>query len=303
MITAQTSAPIVEIELSRLDLKHAELRICDPQLLRRLALSVEATGQQSPVVAVESTVSPSRPVLVDGFLRVLAQRRLGMDTVSALLLPLTEAEGLSWCFRQQQGRRATAVEEGWLVQELHVHQRQPLAAVAAELERSTSWASRRLGLVRNLPEGIQQQVRKGAVSAHAAMRSLVPLARANAEAATALCKVACAEQLTSRQLNRLCAAWRAGDEQQRKQLLADPRLYLRLDEHISDKTAESRPPELVRDFEQLIATARRSHRTLRDWSRRDKAGANEALLVVWPRLCGAFRELTQAVEEQTCARS
>jgi ParB family chromosome partitioning protein len=285
---------VVELELSRLDLRYRDLRISDVQAVVRLAAALGSEGQVAPVLVIQPAAAP---ILIDGFVRVAALRRLGRDTVPALLLALTEREALSFSYRQHQGRRPTALEEGWLVQELHHHQ--GLAAVAAGLERSTSWASRRLGLVRELPERIQELVRRGALSAHGAMRSLLPLARANADAAVRLGTIAREQQLTTRQLGRLCAAWRAGDGAQRAQLLAQPRLYLRLDEHVSAKSRQPEQPALVRDFETMLAIARRACRTLCDADKREQAGATEALLVVWPRTCGAFRDLTQIVEQQT----
>ena len=41
-----------------------------------------------------------------------------------------------------------------------------------------SWVSRRLALVHELPEAIQERVRRGEVGAHGAAKYLVPLARA-----------------------------------------------------------------------------------------------------------------------------
>jgi len=226
-----------------------------------------------------------------------------------------------WCWLTAKQRRCSGViasnkvgdpppsKMAWLVHELHLSQRQPLPQIAAGLCRSTSWVSRRLGLVRTLPEAIQQLVRQGAVSPHAAMRTLLPLARANADVAHDITQIAKTEQLSSRQISRLCAGWRAGDPAQRQKLLAQPRVYLRLDEHLAEKwfvnhssasqTAESELPTLVRDFETLTAIARRCSHLLRQPARRVQAGSIEALLVGWPRVCRAFRELTQIVEEQS----
>lgn len=300
MSNTHAPVPLVELEICQLDLKHAALRIADPQSVARLALALEAHGQGAPVVVVEPQ-SGSRPVVIDGFVRIGALRRLRVDTVWALMLPLGEQEALTWCYRQQQGRRPTALEEGWLVAQLHLVLEQSLALVAAGLERSTSWASRRLGLVRELPEFIQEQVRRGAVSPYAAMRTLLPLARTNAEAATRLARVSRDERLTTRELERLCAAWRAADGAQREQLLAKPRLYLRVSEHVGRHTTELAAPALVRDFDLLTSIARRARRTLCDVKQREQAGATEALLVAWPRVCGAFRELTEVVQEQSHA--
>lgn len=291
--------PIVELELGQLDLSHADLRIVDSGSQSKLMVSIEAQGQLLPVVVIRDR---TRYVLIDGFARVRALRRLHKDTATALILACSETEAMLWCYRQQQGRRPTAIEEAWLVHELHMKQRQPLSVIAAGLSRSASWVSRRLGLARTLPDTIQQLVRQGAIVPHAAMRTLLPLARANGAVADNIAQIAKAEQLSSRQIARLCAGWRASDNEQRKQLLAQPRLYLRLDEHLAAKQmSESELPVLVRDFESLTAIARRCSHLLRHPQRPVQAGATEALLVGWPRVCRAFRELTQIVEEQSHA--
>lgn len=101
--------PIVELQLPQLDLSHADLRIVDSQSQSRLVLSIEAQGQLLPVVVVRQD---NRNILIDGFARARALRRLGKDTVWALVLAHSEAEALLWCYRQQQGRRPTAIEDG-----------------------------------------------------------------------------------------------------------------------------------------------------------------------------------------------
>jgi ParB family transcriptional regulator, chromosome partitioning protein len=73
--------------------------------------------------------------------------------------------------------------------------------------RSASWVSRRLALVAELPETIQEHVRRGELPAHAAMKHLVPLARANLEACERLVAAIAGKGLTNRQIGQLYAAW------------------------------------------------------------------------------------------------
>ena len=71
----------------------------------------------------------------------------------------------------------TALEQGWLLAELEQRYGYGQEELARRFDRSTSWVSRRLALVDLLPEAIQQQVREGKLSAHVAMKFLVPVAR------------------------------------------------------------------------------------------------------------------------------
>jgi hypothetical protein len=107
MPTLSLDNPVVELELQQLDLSHADLRIMDSQTQSRLVMSIETEGQLLPVVVVRQE---HRSVLIDGFARVRALRRLGEDTVQALVLACSEADAMLFCYRQQQGRRPTAIE-------------------------------------------------------------------------------------------------------------------------------------------------------------------------------------------------
>jgi hypothetical protein len=75
----------------------------------------------------------------------------------------------------------TALEVGWLLEELEQRFGYGLEELAQRFDRSVSWVSRRLALVELLPEAIQQQVREGQIAAQAAMKFLVPVARQSLE--------------------------------------------------------------------------------------------------------------------------
>jgi ParB family chromosome partitioning protein len=285
----------LEVELWQLEQPYAELRIRTPRQLARLSASLLEQGQTSPIVIVEGG-EPGRYVLIDGHSRVRALGRCGNDVARALLVPLAPAEALAWSYRQESGPRRSPLEEGWLVRELRTSTG-TLGAVAELVGRSKSWVSRRLGLVEELPEAIQSLVRGGAVGAHAAMKSLLPLARANAAAATRIAEIASREELTSREIEELCRGWYAAPDPDREQLFEKPRLYLAVTERLGNKKNKGERPPLVSDFELLAAVARRSERVLRRGDD-DQSGAREAIAVVWPRTEEALERLAVAVEER-----
>jgi ParB-like chromosome segregation protein Spo0J len=190
---------------------------------------------------------------------------LGRDTVEAAILPLGEREALVHGYLQER-RRRSALEEGWLLKELKERHGMSSLSMAEALQRSASWVSRRLALVTALPETIQEMVRRGAIGAHAAMRSLVPLARANALEAGKLAAAIAGKKLSTREVEDLAAAFCAGTRSTRQRLLDDPLLFLK-----AHKEARQAPPlnpvELLRnDFEALAAIARRVQRRLSETS-------------------------------------
>jgi ParB-like chromosome segregation protein Spo0J len=214
----------ITLECRALVLRYVGLRIRDAGAEARLAALMAEAGQTSPVIVVHD--ADGRPVLLDGYRRVRALGQLGNDTVIAIGLGLSEADGLVYCHRQETSRRRSVVEEGWLVREL-LGQGPTLRAIGVALGRTSSWVSRRMALVSALPESAEEAVRSGWVPPHAAMKSLVPLARANRSHCEQLVRALGKERVTTRQMAQLYAAWRAGDGEVRERIASAPRLFLR----------------------------------------------------------------------------
>jgi ParB/RepB/Spo0J family partition protein len=247
----------MELELHQLELPYAALRIRTASASAHVLAALMEQGQRSPVFVVAK--GEARYVLIDGYRRVEALRRLGRDTVEAAVLPLGEREALVHGYLQER-RRRSALEEGWLLKELKERHGMSSLSMAEALQRSASWVSRRLALVTTLPETIQDLVRRGAIGAQAAMRSLVPLTRGNALEAGKLAAAIAGKKLTTLEVKDLAAAFCAGTRSTRQRLLDDPLLFLK-----AHKEARQAPPlnpvELLRhDFETLAAIARRAHR-------------------------------------------
>jgi len=259
-----TTAGAVEIEIRLLDCAYAHLRIREPHALARQVASL-ANGGLLPAVAVVPREA-GRYALIDGYDQVEALVRLGCDTVRALVLRFSEPEALSYCYRMQGGARRSALEEGWLVAEL-LDQGCALGQQSAVLGRSVSWVSRRLGLARSLPDKAAEAVRRGSVPAHGAMKSLLPLARANKAHCERLCERLGEARVSSRQLEALYAAWRRGDTEQRERIIESPMLFLKAKEAIRPEQPAGMAGELVREIEAArAALLRAGDAVVRAWS-------------------------------------
>jgi ParB family chromosome partitioning protein len=139
-----------------------------------------------------------RLVLIDGYLRVEALRKLGRDTAHATTWPLSEVEALLHHRHLSLAGRA-AIEDAWL-----------LAGYASMGCRSTSW-----------------RVRIGTVPPHAAMKYLVPLARANRSQCEQLVTGLSDTRVSVRELGALYDAWRRADRAGKQRIVAEPLLCLR----------------------------------------------------------------------------
>ena len=100
----------MDLELHQLDLRYATLRRRDGRRERALLASLSATGQQVPVVVVQSEAG--KFVLVDGYKRVRALQRLHRDTVSAMTWALAEPEALLLARLMRTAEGDSALEQG-----------------------------------------------------------------------------------------------------------------------------------------------------------------------------------------------
>jgi ParB family transcriptional regulator, chromosome partitioning protein len=256
----------VDLEFHQLDLRYQCLRVRQPARERRLLASIADIGQQTPIVVVRAH---DTAVVVDGYKRIRCLQRLHRDTVDALAWEMSEAEALIFRQRLHTEAAESALEQGWLLRTLCDDHAVSMEQLARRFDRSVSWVSRRLALVRDLPPAIQDRVQEGGIVAHAAMKYLVPLARANQADCLRLVEAIAARPLSTRQVGRLYQTYLTGTAQVRELVVTDPWLVLRVDEEAqrpaTDLPANTNDVEaFIRDVQIVAAVARRATRRLRD---------------------------------------
>jgi ParB/RepB/Spo0J family partition protein len=252
----------MQLEFHQLDRRWEHLRVRHPQRQRRLLASLAESGQQTPIVVVAAAGEADRYLVIDGYKRIAALQQLGRDTVEAVVWPMQEADALLLDRSLRVSEQESALEQGWLLQELEQRFGYGLEELARRFDRSVSWVSRRLALVELLPEAIQQQVREGKVSAHVAMKFLVPMARIDLEDCQKMAAILAEHPCNSRQAGQLYTAWRDGTAAIRKRILEAPDLFLKAQRQTEPKAAAPDVSELFCDLETVVAIINRAHRRL-----------------------------------------
>jgi ParB family transcriptional regulator, chromosome partitioning protein len=251
----------MQLEFHQLDRRWEHLRARHAGRQRRLLASLAEAGQQTPIVVI-ATDQPDRYVVIDGYKRIVALQQLGRDTVETVVWPMGEAEALLLDRSLRFSEHETALEQGWLLAELEQRFGYGLEELARRFDRSVSWVSRRLALVELLPESIQQQVREGKISAHVAMKCLVPTARINVEDCERMAAIFVEHHCDTRQAGELYAAWRKGSAVIRKRILDAPELFFKTQRHVEMKPAATATSELISDLEMVAAIVSRTQRRL-----------------------------------------
>jgi len=113
----------MELELHQVELRYEALRKRAPLAERQLLGSLVEIGQQLPIVVVSEA---QRFILIDGYKRVRALKRLAHDTVRATGWQVSEVEALLL----ERGLRCAsedAFDQAWLLAELQARFGQPAA--------------------------------------------------------------------------------------------------------------------------------------------------------------------------------
>ena len=254
----------MELEFHQLDLRYETLRRRSAAREAQLLASIAHLGQQVPIVVVVASEGNGL-VVVDGYKRVRALKALKGDTVQATRWELSEPEALLLERLMRNAETDSALEQAWLLRELHGRFALSHDELARRFDKSKSWVSRRLALLEELPEEIQARVREGVLVAHAAMKFLVPMARANRADALRLTTALCRQRSSSRQVGAIYGAWLTGNEKTRELLLNEPWLFLRaLEESRRVEQVEKSPSQqLLGELAALGGISRRASSKLR----------------------------------------
>lgn len=278
----------MKLEFHQLDRRYEHLRSRNRQGQQRLLASLAAAGQQTPIVVVVVSDKPDRYQVIDGYKRIAALEQLGRDTVEAIVWDMSEADALVLDRSMRLSAKETALEQGWLLVELEQRFGYSLEDLARRFDRSVSWVSRRLSLVEQLPETVQQRVRAGEISAHVAMKYLAPVARANLTDCQRMAEAFSKYRFSSRQAGELYAAWRDASASMRQRILDSPQLFLKAHQQVSPQPG-SAAEELVRDLAMVLAITNRAGRR---WAR-------AAPLMGQAELESARRKIECAVKDLT----
>jgi len=251
----------VDLEFHQLDCRYESLRVRQPERERRLLASLADHGQQTPIVVVRRAEAY---VVVDGHKRVRCLKRLHRDAVAGVVWEMSEADALIFRQTVHSEGGASALEQGWLLRALHEGHGLRFPELARRLDRSVSWVSRRVALARELPEAIQSRVREGGIVPHAAMKYLVPLARANEGDCVRLVEAVKEMKLSTRQMAQLYQAYLSGTDKTRELVVTQPLLVLRVEQQVQkDSAGVSNGEALISDLHTLGALARRAYGRLR----------------------------------------
>jgi ParB-like chromosome segregation protein Spo0J len=227
-----------QVDLHRLELRFEATRIIDTAAVQRLADSMQDSGQLVACIAAADQDSGTL-VLIDGYRRLSALKRLGADTALVQCWHCPVGSALAQMLAHSFSRAFDPMEEALMLRELIDSMGLSQREAARQCARDVSWVQRRLVLLGALPQDLVQAVRSGCVSSWAGSRILAPLARANSAHASQLLASMGSDPLSTRELQTWFNHYQGAQNKQRQRMVDHPRLFIdSLHETQSERTAK-----------------------------------------------------------------
>jgi ParB family transcriptional regulator, chromosome partitioning protein len=235
----------LDLDLHRLELRFASSRLVEPRAVARIAHSIERCGQVVPciVVAASDGTGGEQLVLIDGYRRVAALRRLGRDTARVEQWTCDLTDALLGLLARTQNRPLASIEEALLMRELMQGLGLSQHDLARRCGRDVSWVSRRLQLLSGLPDAALTALRDGRLSSWSAGRVGAPLAPPNTEHADQLLVALADAPLSTRELRCWFEHYQKAFRSARDHMVSRPRLFI----DVLRETGEQRAGERLRD--------------------------------------------------------
>lgn len=289
----------MELDLHRLELRFAAMRIEDAPAVQRLAISIQECGQLVACVAASDPQAASL-VLIDGYRRVAALRRLGRDTAQVQCWSCAVGPALMQVMARSGSRPFAPIEEAMLLRELIDAHGLTQREAARSCARDVSWVQRHLLLLGEMSEALLAAVRSARISSWAATRVLAPLARANKDHADRLLASLDGQRLSTRELRSWFEHYRGAQREQRERMVAHPRLFIEsLKQRQSDGDAQRLRDGPERDvlgdlarLGSLLEFVRRRLAPLGSPAAAPLARACRRVYAAWPEVASELRRLS-----------
>jgi ParB-like chromosome segregation protein Spo0J len=200
--------------------RYRRYRLADPAAEEAMARSLRQYGQLAPVTACWRE---GRAELLDGFKRQAAAQQASWSTLSVRVLEVDERSAKAAIVGLNGvGRRASELEEAWIVQALVRDDGLSQVETASLLNKHKSWVCRRLALLERLCGEAQAELRLGVLSPGLA-RQLTRLPAGNQAAVLTTARRA---SLTMAEVQGVVDLLRGATPEQETLLLQEPRLAL-----------------------------------------------------------------------------
>jgi predicted transcriptional regulator len=206
------------IEISELDTRYEHYRLASAGAEKMLLFSIRSHGIRDPLQGVDVG---GKHLLLDGFKRYRCAKALHIAMVPYRSMGSDEAAGILELLRISNSKSLTIIEQARLIEELGSVYKMSNEDIAGQLERSKSWVSMRVGLLREVSDVVKEKLFSGEFPTYAYMYTLRQFMRMNSTAHKDIDEFVTSvagKQLSIRAIEALAHGYFRGGEDIRQQI-------------------------------------------------------------------------------------
>jgi hypothetical protein len=158
-----------DVELTSFDLRYESFRVRHAEAEKALLVSILERGIRDPLQGVDSG---DTRILLNGFKRYRCASKLGIHVAPYVSLGDDEAFGIIQLLRIANARSLGMLEQARLIDELRSMHHMGVSDIAGVLDRSPSWVSMRIGIIREMSDYVMDRIFSGAFPAYAYLYTL-----------------------------------------------------------------------------------------------------------------------------------
>ncbi len=207
-------------ETGLINLKYENMRLRDDRREGEILSRVAERGMEEPL---EGVVVGVQAILLDGFKRFRAARKLGLGMVPWVTIADSEAEGIASILIRSGIYSLHILEEAQLVDELRGCFQLTVGEIAHRLCRSVGWVSVRLGLLSEMSPKVRELVFSGKFPARVylySVRHFTRVKRVPSREVDEFVSVCAERRLSTRQLEILARGYFEGRGRIREEILS-----------------------------------------------------------------------------------
>lgn len=205
--------------MNQLDMRFERFRLKDKHQEKALLHSMIEGGLREGLQCVESP--KNHFILLDGFKRYRCATKLGLKVVPVVSMGEDEAAGILQLIRVSNAKSLNLLEQASFVDELNRTHGMSVRDIARLVERSPAWVSVRLGMIREISEGVRNEIFSGRFPARSYMYTLRQFTRVNKVKQTEVdtfVKAVSGKGLSIRNLDMLAYGFFRGGDALREQI-------------------------------------------------------------------------------------
>jgi len=204
-------------EINNINTRYESFRLPSSYQEKSLLESISERGIETPLYGIKEN---DIFILLDGFKRLRAARKLGTNIVPIKELATSEPDGIIELLKISNAKSLHILEQVRLINDLRSTHKMTVRNIAQRLERSVGWVSVRMGIEKELGEKVCDAIFRGnfPVSALYTLRQFKRLNKESQDNIDEFVTAVSGKKIGQRDIETLAKAWFNGNEEMKKQI-------------------------------------------------------------------------------------